>query len=203
MPKEKTKKIEVKLQPIIVNKLKVTLIGKTPLLMDRFPDEARQQIIAKQTGLTKGNKKMLRNIKQEQEDAIHRTSKGVIGFPVAGFKKGMMECTSFVGDKFFSKKLVSGAVKIINAVDGLVPIKFKKQDILQHNIGSNTKFTPQFHNWSCELVIEYDANNISAVDILTLLNHAGFYVGIGSWRPKCKDGGSGEYGMYEVKQKKK
>ena len=44
----------------------------------------------------------------------------------------MMECTAFLGDKMFSKKMVSGAVRITNAIDGLILIKSKKQDILKH-----------------------------------------------------------------------
>ncbi len=195
---DKEKKIEILLEPIKVKILKVKIIGKTPLIMDKFPETAKEQILAKQTGVSKSSKKRVRNTDQETIDAIHKTSNGKIGFPAQAFKSGMMESTSFVGDKFFSKKLVSGAVKIINVIDGLIPITFKKQTVLKHNIECNTKFSPQFHGWACELKIEYDSNNISPKDIVTLLNYAGFYVGVGSWRPKCKKGGSGEYGMYEV-----
>lgn len=195
----KETKLEITIEPIKVKTLIVSLKGNTPLLMDRFPESAQEQILAKQTGLAKGNKKKTRDTAQEIKDAIHITSKGKIGYPVHGFKAGMVECTSFVGDKFFSKKLVSGAVKILNAEDGLIPLKYKKQDVLKHNIAHNIKFTPQFHGWSCELKIQYDSNNISASDIVTLLNYAGFYYGIGAWRPKCRDGGSGEYGTYGVK----
>jgi len=198
MEKIKEKKIEIILQPINVGSITVKLNGKTPLLMDRFPESVKKEILAKQAGVAKGNKKKLRDTKEEIVQAIHVTNSGKVGYPAFGFKKGMMECTSFVGDKMFSKKLVSGAVKIMNAEDGLIPIKFKKQDILQHNIGSQTKFTPQFHDWNCELVLRYDKNNISAQDIITLLNYAGFYNGVGAWRPKSGGGGSGEYGMYEV-----
>lgn len=197
---KETKK-EIGISPIKVGVIKVPIKGKTPLLMDRFPDAAKEQILAKQTGVSKGNKNKIRDIKQETLEAIHTTSTGKVGFPAAGFKRGMMECTSFVGDKFFSKKLVSGAVRIINGEDGLIPIKYKKQDVLEHNVGNVTKFTPQFHDWECELEIQYDENNISARDIITLCNYAGFYNGVGSWRPKGKDGGSGEYGMYEVQLK--
>jgi hypothetical protein len=199
--KTNEKKMEVKIQPICIDRVNIEIIGKTPLLMDKFPEEAMEQILAKQTGVAKGNKRKTRDTAMETHNAIHRTAKGVIGFPVDGFKKGMMESTSFIGDKFFSKKLVSGAVKIMNAEDGLIPINFKKQDVLKHNIGSNIKFTPQFHGWSCRLVIDYDKNNISAQDIITCLNYAGFMIGVGSWRPHCSKGGSGSFGMYEVKQK--
>lgn len=195
---EKKEKIEIRLIELDMGTIKLKVKGKTPLLMDKMPDETKAAIVDKQTGVAKGAKKKTRDLKKEVDQAVHRTSKGKIGFPADGFKKGMMECTSFVGDKSFSKKLVSGAVRIINSEDGLIPIKAKKQDILEHNIEHNVKFTPQFHDWSCELVIQYDKNNISAQDIVTLLNYAGFYIGIGSWRPKCRNGGSGEYGMFEV-----
>ena len=194
----KENKVEVVLQPISVGTIRVQIKGKTPLLMDKFPDEVKKGILAKQAGVSKGNKKKTRDTKQETQEAIHVTSTGQIGYPAFGFKKGMMECTSFVGDKMFSKKLVSGAVKIMNVEDGLIPIEYGKQTVLEHNVGSNTKFSPMFNNWSCELKIEYDQNNISAQDIVTLLNYAGFYNGIGAWRPKSGGGGSGEYGMYEV-----
>lgn len=193
-----SKKMEVMLEPISLARMKIQIRGKTPLLMDKFPDRTKKEILDKQSGVSKSSKKRVRETDQETIEAVHRTSKGDVGFPVYGFKKGMMEVTSFVGDKFFSKKLVSGAIKIVNAEDGLIPITYKKQDILEHNIESNTKFTPQFHNWKCELEIEYEKNNINPQDIVTLINYAGFYCGIGAWRPKSGGGGSGEYGMYEV-----
>lgn len=198
---KKENKVEIKIDTLNIGTIKVPIKGKVPLLMDRMPDETKKEILAKQSGVTKSNKKKVRDTKEESIKAIHVSSKGEIGFPSYGFKKGMMECTSFVGDKYFSKKLVQG-IRIVNSVDGLIPISFSKQDILIHSIGSQTKFTPQFHNWSCELIIQYDQNNLCAEDIIRLLNYAGFYVGVGAWRPKGRDGGSGEYGMYEVEQKR-
>ncbi len=198
----KEKKVEVKLESLNIDTVTVPIKGKTPLLMDRMSEEVKHEILAKQTGVTKSNKKKVRDTKKETLAAIHYTPTGKIGFPSAGFKKGMMECTSFVGDKFFSKKLVQG-VMIVNAESGLIPIKFKKQDVLEHSVKGQTKFTPQFHDWSCDLVIQFDANNLCVEDITRLLNYAGFYTGVGAWRPKGRDGGSGEFGMYEVGNGKK
>ncbi len=193
----KEKKIEVKLESLNIGQVTVPIKGKTPLLMDKMPDAVRHEILAKQAGITKSGKKKVRDTTEETLAAIHQTSTGKIGFPSAGFKKGMMDCTSFVGDKFFSKKLIQG-IMIVNAEEGLIPIKFKKQDVLEHTVKGQTKFTPQFHDWSCDLVIQYDQNNLGSEDIIRLLNYAGFYTGIGAWRPHGRDGGSGEFGMYEV-----
>ena len=194
--------MEIKIDTLNIDTIKVPIQGKTPLLMDRMPERVKEEILAKQAGITKSNKKKVRDTKEEVVEAIHLTSKGVIGFPAFGFKKGMMDCTSFVGDKFFSKKLVQG-IRLINSVEGLIPIKCKKQDVLKTNVKHNMKFFPQFHDWSCELVIQFDKNNLCAEDIIRLLNYAGFYCGVGSWRPKGGDGGSGEFGMYEVRNGKK
>ncbi len=195
--KTKEKKVEVKLESLNIDTVIVPIKGKTPLLIDKMPDEVRHEILAKQTGITKSGKKKVRDIKAETLAAIHYTPSGEVGFPSAGFKKGMMDCTSFVGDKFFSKKLVQG-IMIVNAESGLIPIKYKKQDVLEHTVKGQTKFTPQFHDWTCDLKIQFDANNLGAEDITRLLNYAGFYCGVGAWRPKGRDGGSGEFGMYEV-----
>ncbi len=193
MTGKKTTKKEVKIAPINVQSCIIKVKGKSPLLMDRFPDEAKAAILAKQSGVAKSNKKMVRDVEKEQQEAIHVTADGEVGFPSAGFKAGMIEATSFVGDKMFSKKLIKG-VKIMNGP--IIPIGFTSQDILEHSIGSNTKFTPQFHDWECELHLRYDANNVSAQDLVLLLNYAGFYSGLGIWSPRSKCGG--DFGMYEV-----
>lgn len=201
--KQEEASVQIQLEAINLQEITIPVVGTTPLLMDKMPEATIIGILEKQTGISKGNKKAKRDIHKEVGEAVHVTNRGQVGFPASGFKRGMMEATSFVGDKMFSKKLVSGSVRIINSEDGLIPIIFKKRDTLKHVIGHNMKFTPQFHGWSCELRILYDANNISAQDIVTLVNYAGFYSGIGAWRPKCRDGGSGEYGAYSVQLGKK
>jgi len=190
-----TKK-EINIIPLNLDTITLSIKGVTPLLMDKMPEETLKAIQDKQTGIAKSGKK-IRDIDKEIQLSVHTLPDGSVGFPAAGFKNALIECTSFVGDKMFSKKLVRG-LKILNAENGLVPIKFKNQDILKHNIGANTKHTPQFHEWQTELTIRFDANNISASDIATLVDYSGFYYGIGIWSPRCKSGGS--FGMYEVKK---
>lgn len=195
--KPEVKQTIVSIPQIDLGTTKYKIECKSPLLMDKFPEEVKKQIEDKQTG-KKQLKKQNREIDKEIESAVHKTSDGTIGYPAIGFKSGLIEATSFIGDKFFSKRLLRG-IQIVNAVEGLVPINFKKRDILVHSIKSNTKHTPQFHDWDCELVIQYDKNNISAEDLATLINYAGFYFGVGMWSPRCKSGGS--YGMYQLAKK--
>lgn len=198
MKQELEIKKEVSIAPIRIAKAVFPIVGKTPLLIDKMPENVLKEIEEKQIGKSRTAKRK-RDIKKEIESAIHYLPNGTIGFPAAGFKAGMIEATSFVGDKMFSKKLIRG-LNILNSVNGLIQIKYKKKDILTHNIGSNTKHTPQLHDWSCELEIQFDENNLSASDLAILINYAGFYSGVGIWSPRCKSGGN--FGMYELVIKK-
>lgn len=202
MKKEQKKEVkiktEIKVSPLRIGRIRIPIRGKTPLVVDRFPPEVKEQILKNQTGEQKSGKEA-RDIETEIKRAIHHLPNGQIGFPARGFKAGMIESTAFAGGIKFSKKLIKG-IKIVNAVDGLIPIKFKKKDILEHNIKSNTKFSPRFYDWSCEIEVEFDRNNVSETDIITLVNYAGYYYGIGIWGPRCKS--SGDFGMYEVEMKK-
>lgn len=195
--KKQESKMEIVVPPLNIGLITVKLKGKTPLLMDSFPESVRKEILEKQIGNTKGKKK-LRDLDWEFENAIHRISDKEIGFPAAGFKSAMIESTSFVGSRDFSKKLLKG-IQIINSKgNDLIPITFKKLSKLKHYPkDSNTKISPMLEDWECELVIQFDNNNISASDLVNLLNYAGFYYGIGIWSPRSKCGG--KYGMYEVK----
>lgn len=192
---------EVVLEPLDIKQMSITVQGNA-LLMDKFPERVKDEIIAKQTG-EKRIKKSTRDIDREVKEAIHKTNDGQVGYPAAGFKLAMMDiAASFTKERkgnTITKKLVSGALRVVNQVDGLIPIKYKKQDVLEHQVFENTKYSPQFHDWEAELVFKYDATSLSPQDITTLLNYAGFRIGIGAWRPKGRKGGSGEYGMFQVK----
>jgi hypothetical protein len=192
--KPEVKEVGIQIQQINLSTVNFKIVGTSPLLIDKMPSETLKEIEDKQSGKSQVKKK-IRDIDKEIERAIHKTHDGKIGFPAAGFKNGLIESTSFVGTKDFSKKLLRG-IQIVNAIDGLIPIEFKKQVICVHNVKSNTKHTPQFNDWSCVLQIQFDKNNISTEDLATLINYAGFYYGVGIWSPRCKSGGS--YGMYKL-----
>lgn len=198
IPKE-APKLEISVPKLSLGIIKVQIKGKTHLLTDKFPESVREQILEKQIGKTKG-KKTLRDMDLEFENAFHRLPNGNIGFPAQGFKSAMVEATSFVGAKDFSKKLMKG-IQILNSEgNDLIEIKCKKISKLKHYPkGGNTKISPMLEDWECELVIQYDTNNISPQDLVSLLNYSGFYYGLGIWSPKSKCGG--KYGMYEVKTK--
>jgi hypothetical protein len=52
-----------------------------------------------------------------------------------------------------------------------------------------------FYDWSCELIIEYNQNNLSAEQIINVLNWAGFHIGVGAFRKER----TGNFGAFKVK----
>ena len=138
--KKKESKLEIVVPKLNLGVLKIKIQGKTPLLMDKFPESVREEILDKQLGKTKGKKK-IRDLNWEYENAIHKISDKVIGFPAQGFKSAMIESTSFVGAKDFSKKLLKG-IQIVNSEgNDLIPITYKKLSKLKHYPkDSNTKY---------------------------------------------------------------
>lgn len=52
-----------------------------------------------------------------------------------------------------------------------------------------------FHDWSVDLEVEYNKAQLSAEQIINILNWAGFHIGVGGFRKE----NSGNFGMFYVK----
>lgn len=90
----------------------------------------------------------------------------------------------------------------INVMGDVNPIKYKKIVQLKHwGKSSGISKTPKlilrnaFVEWSTDLEIEYNKNQLSAEQILNVLNYAGFYIGVGGFRKQ----NSGNYGCFHAK----
>jgi hypothetical protein len=172
----------------------VKIRGTIPLLMEKM-DMTVVDIYDKM----KGRKMIQKDAKQEEEmceNKIHYTENGNIGFPAAGFAKGMVAMAPYI--EGLDMKRVRGSVRVIGNV---IPIDFKERttNITYGKTSGMTKsprkiMRPEFKDWSCKLDIMFNANNISPEQIINLINWAGFQQGIGGWRPEH----NGSYGQYEV-----
>jgi len=188
----------ITLEPVQIKDFNLELEGTTSLLIHKFSDAAKRDMVNKQTGKTK--EKKLRDIKQEVKDSIYYLSDGNVGFPASGFKKAIVEVAPYMDT--MDKKKVKGSMYVIGTENDLVPIKFKKQVVNEATVklsgrGNVTmvRYRPEFQKWKCSLNIKYNASQITPDQIVNLTNLAGFHIGVGDWRPQC----SGTYGMFRVK----
>ena len=181
----------------------VTLKSKTPLLMNRFTEKAKNQILGKQIGKANlGRTK--RDPDKEWVDALYHIDKEkkIYGFPAIAFKQCMVTACSQIKDRAMSKVLTRGAVHI-NASDldesgELVEIKGtpkKHEANVKLATGvADLRYRPIFSTWEAVLNLEWNNKAISFEQILHLLKLGGYSYGIGEHRPER----NGIFGRFEV-----
>ena len=193
---KKTNQTSVHLQQLQKKKIVVELIGLTPLMMEKMDMD-----VVERYNLKKGKKLSEKDDKLEEdkyEAKKHLTDNKKVGFPSTAFLKGMVGVAPYIDG--MDMKKVRGSVRILGDI---IPIKYKEEikDIKWGKTSGISKaprkiIRPKFVDWSCKLEIIYNSTNISAEQIINLLNWAGFQMGIGGFRPEH----SGMFGQYEVKR---
>ncbi|MGV9206226.1 MAG: hypothetical protein ACOC44_19650 [Promethearchaeia archaeon] len=189
---------KVNLKPLNKKQISIKIEGITPLMMEKMDMDVVERYNQK-----KGKKVSASDSKIEEEKyeyKKHLTDDGKIAFPSTGFLKGMTEVAPYL--ESLDKKKVRGSVRIIG---DMIPISYKQEikDVRHGKTSGMTKsprkiIRPKFTEWTCKLKIQYNADNISAEQIVNLLNWSGFQCGIGGFRPEC----SGTFGQYKVVQSK-
>lgn len=122
------------------------------------------------------------------------------GFPANAFK--MCANSAAYRGSYVTDQMRLRAVYFINPKNGGEYVEVKgdmplwREDMVKLN-GSTAdlRYRGAFHNWHCDLVLEYNANGgIPKSDIINYLNYGGYGVGVGEWRPE-KDG---QFGRFHV-----
>jgi hypothetical protein len=140
---------------------------------------------------------------------------GAFGVPVSAFKGALVRAAGNIGDKkTLSMVVTKAALHIVEPEDGsgLIPIhdaQTGKPAVAYFNRttcrnqttgGAILVYTGQFRRWSCVFDVEFDANVLTPLDVVTLIENAGFGVGIGGHRPEGPGGGkTGSFGRFCVK----
>lgn len=186
MPTAKPKTSGVNVQVIRpkIKTVKVEIVGRTSLIMNKFSKKAEDDIAARQR---KGTQQLRpeRDPEAECKGALW-THNGKTVFPGNAFKLAMIEAAGFVD--WMTKVRTKGAFFVI---DDFVEIKGKWHMRTDHvrvppRTGrADIRYRPEFPKWSAILTIEYDETVISLEQLLTLLEHAGDKIGIGEQRPSA------------------
>lgn len=178
----------------VVREVRVVIEGVTPLLCNRFSEEAIAAIEGKQAKKASAGK-AARDPEKEFRASLYETGDGGYGFPAGGVKKAM----AAAGYRFAGQAMTetNGAV---NLIGDLLPIKGDEPHRDSRNVRLSSGVTSiayrgRFDSWSIEVPMRYNANAISLEQILNLVNLAGFSVGIGAFRPEKK----GLFGQFKIR----
>ena len=193
------------LQQIKVAKTTIHIKGLSPLIMHRWDEKAKKQMLDKQ--MKKTVKKEAKSPEDQYDASVYwmTDEKDRVGFPADAFKKAMVRGADLLGGKDVGMPMVKMRMAFFihgeySARDDreLVPINgtiSMREDMVRLNgATSDIRFRGQVQDWDAELKISYNSSLVSFDQIVNMLHAAGFGVGVGEWRPER----DGTFGRFEV-----
>ncbi len=176
-------------------------MGDSPLLVNKFSEKSKREMLEKQTKAAKGAK-AARDPMAEVEAATYRLPNKKYGIPASGIKNCAVSACKFIDGVPMTR--AKGAFFVLEDADGLCEIKTDGLKVDERMVaigpfGKKTKmarFRPRFDEWSCTFKVLFDPDLLSAEQLLNLYERAGFSVGLCEFRPEK----SGSMGMFHVKR---
>lgn len=181
--------------------MKVTIKGLTPVIFHKWDEKAIKMIEDKQQKkATKGRE--TRNPEAEYEASFYYDSEGRIAIPARNIKQAIVGSARFLPD--VKMTILRGTIFVWGDADGMIPVIYKEKDKTMRRdmvtVGMGTadvRYRGQISNWSMTFLIEYDADLLSASQVINLLQRAGRSQGLMEWRPEK----NGDNGMFSVETK--
>lgn len=173
------------------------IIGLTPLVVNRFSEKSKQQMLDKQTKKPTKGKEAKNPEEQYRQSLYYFPDMKRTGFPAVGFKASMVRGAKQLGINMTDSR---GMFHVMEDEDGLIEIKGEhemREDMVRLATGvADIRFRGCYPKWSAEITIRYNAAVVSEGMLAQFLNCAGFSCGIGEWRPEKSN--SGSFGLFQV-----
>jgi len=190
-----TKEETINIKPLKIGRLKLKVVGRTPYMpepmdmavLDRYDKKKSKQSYDKDS------------ISEEDKakEKYYFTNDGQKGIPARAFYNSMIRASSYLFDK--KDGGMRNVKEGVNVLGDVVVLKYKKEVTLTHwgRQSGQTKaprkiIRNSFEDWSCNLEIEYNQEQLSPENIINILNWAGFHIGVGAFR-KEKTGNFGSF----------
>lgn len=214
MAKKVQEKTEIHIPQLNIGTLKITATGIAPLVCHRWSEKAKKQMLDKQMKAAKRAKEA----KDPYRDFIETlyfiegapdapegelTFASTCGFPAVAFKKAAVSaCRQVDGIPMTQARqmiFVKGTDRGMKGED-LVKVNGTvrmREDMVRIDGGrtADIRYRGEIVDWSCDLYVEFDADVLSADQVLNLFARAGWGVGVGEDRPE-KSGG--QWGRWEL-----
>lgn len=178
--------------------LLVPIVGTSPLIVHRFSEKAKKQMLDNMQG--RKSPKTAKNPDAEYEAAFYRLADGDYGFPALAFKAATVG-----GARFYSGVTMTALKQFMfmhgeAGDDGRALIRIEGTPKMREDVvtvgrnGSDLRYRPQFSTWHAMLTVRYVTSALTRGSVLSLIDAGGMGVGVGEWRPE-KDG---DFGTYQV-----
>lgn len=189
----------IQIDQIAAETISVPIVGTAPLIMHRFSEKAKRQML--DTAQGHQTPKAPKDPDAEYQAAFYRLKDGRPGVPAVAFKLATIGAARFYGKAVTMTSLrqflfFSGEP----GADGqaLVPIEGDpemREDVTRVGKGGpDLRYRPMFREWSTTLILTYVTASLTRSSLLSLIDAGGFGVGVCEWRPER----SGDFGTYRV-----
>ena len=180
--------------------IQLNLIGTSPLIVHRFPEKTRKELIGKQMQVGKAPREA-REPEREFEESRYRLNDRIDGFPASAFKAaavtGYVACVDpkngtrarrgiFV-EGFYRRRpgVLDGAI----ASECLVPLRANAPIMVEHVVRLSgagrppeMRYRPQYDFWAVQLRLRLTTTLISQQEAANLFDLAGHVCGVGENR---------------------
>jgi hypothetical protein len=184
------------------------LRGTAPYVQHRF--SAKAEIMAKQAeGSTAKGKtqRAAKNFEANYQAAKHISPDGWCGIPASGFRHALISACRLVGFHMSRAKLAVFVVADGFDTDGAPIVRIIGEPeahtaYVRNETGVvDIRARPMWREWSCDLRVQYDADQFTAQDIANLVLRAGLQVGVGEGRHDSKKSLTGMgWGTFTIEQ---
>jgi hypothetical protein len=189
----------IEISRIAAETLRVPLIGTSPLIVHRFSEKARQQMLDNMQG--RKSPRQVKDPDTEYQAAFYRISEPTgYGFPAIAFKSAtvggarfyqgvtMRELKGFI----FTRGEMGEDGQQLVRIDGEPHMR---EDVVRVNRGgTDLRYRPEFKTWRTILTVTYVTSALTRDSLLSLIDAGGMGCGIGEWRPER----DGDFGTYQV-----
>lgn len=188
----------IQLDRIAAETIVVPLVGTTPLVVHRFGEKAKRQMLDTMQG--RKTPKSPKNPQAEYEAAFYRLADGSPGFPAIAFK------AATVGGARFYQTVTMKELKQFIFVrgevgpDGRAMVRIEGEPRMREDVvrvsrgGTDLRYRPEFTRWRTELTVTYVTSALTRGSLLSLIDAGGMGVGVGEWRPER----NGDFGTYRI-----
>ena len=181
----------VKLAGLSVAGIKLRLVGTSPLIVHKWSEKAKRQMLDKQMKKASQGKEA-KDPEQDYREALYIRPDGSYGFPAVGFKAAAVRAGTYCDMKMV---FLRGAFHVEGDLVRIDGEPRPREDMVRVGMGTaDIRYRPEFPEWSTELEVTYNSRALAVEQIVNLFEVAGFAVGVGEWRPE-KDG---QFGRFSV-----
>lgn len=199
MAKQTSGEAELIIPPLQQGRIKLRLIGTTPLYQNRMAAKAKQQLLVGGAKKTKAERATIKhNPLQEYRDSaeILTTGPTALGLNVIAVKAAMS--TAALETPGIAKTTAQRLLYMPGSFAALYGTPQLKMDVVRSadiNRTPDVRTRCYLPQWGAEIEIHFVSPQLSATSVVNLLCNAGFLIGVGDFR---QEKGKGAFGSFRV-----